>query len=391
MTTEKKKKFIIDIIFLAVVFLLVYFCITYLLKWLLPFVIGFLLALAIQKPIIWISGKTRVRRKIIAPILTTVIVLLVLFLFALLVFNTFDELATLAARLPELYSSTIPSVTDTVNGKLDGLLANLPYGMDVQIRDVLSAITTFIQSELMNFSSTALSWIANKATVLPSVLVGIVVSIVSMYFISNEYNVIKYFALSQVPKKYKFAASNAFNTFLKTVSKMLKAYGLIMLITFVELAIGLTILRVDYSVVLALLISLVDIFPIVGTGTILIPWALIDLIMGNVWMGVGVLIIYAVILIVRNILEPRIVGRQIGMPPLVTLIAMYLGLRIFGIVGVFLFPLALIMLKKAQETGLIRIWNVSEDENGGEGETCKTEETDEKEPAEKEEETEKKE
>ena len=126
---------------------------------------------------------------------------------------------------------------------------------------------------------------------------------------------------------------------LDNIFKILKAYGTIIIITFTELLIGFWILRINNSALLALMIAIMDILPIVGVGTALIPWFLIEIIMGQYWLGLGLLVIYVIITIVRNIIEPRLVGTNLGLPPLVTLIGMIVGLGLAGLVGMIGLPL----------------------------------------------------
>jgi predicted PurR-regulated permease PerM len=137
---------------------------------------------------------------------------------------------------------------------------------------------------------------------------------------------------------------------------MLQGYILILLITFGELAIGFTLLRIDYSVLIAVAVALLDILPVVGTGTVLIPWSLISLLIGKIPQGIGLLVLYITITVVRNIIEPRIIGARIGLHPLATLIFMYLGLHLFGVIGMLLLPLIIILLKNAQDAGVLKIW-----------------------------------
>ena len=141
-----------------------------------------------------------------------------------------------------------------------------------------------------------------------------------------------------------------------TLFRLLKAYALLMFITFVELSVGLLILRVKGAVWLAALIAIVDILPVLGTGTVLIPWTLFELISGNFGMALGLLILYVFITVLRNILEPRLVSYQIGLNPLVTLFFMYLGLQIAGVAGMMLFPVVVMILVQLQESGHVHIW-----------------------------------
>ena len=119
-----------------------------------------------------------------------------------------------------------------------------------------------------------------------------------------------------------------------------------------ELFVGLLLLRVPYAFLLALLIAVVDILPVLGTGTIVIPWGIITLILGNFPLGIGLLILYAIITVVRQSLEPRVVGHQIGLHPLITLISMFVGVSLFGFLGLFGLPIAVtvfVQIKRAEK------------------------------------------
>ena len=119
-----------------------------------------------------------------------------------------------------------------------------------------------------------------------------------------------------------------------------------MLITFLELTAGLMLLKIKYAPFIALLISVIDILPVLGTGMVVIPWGFAELITGNAARGIGLLVMYAVITLVRNFAEPKIIGDKIGINPLFTLLAMFIGLKTAGIAGVLLFPTALIVTVK---------------------------------------------
>ncbi len=179
---------------------------------------------------------------------------------------------------------------------------------------------------------------------------------VASIFLSIDYHNVLSFILRQVPDRHSETISFVRSICTNTLFKLLRAYGLLMFITFVELSIGFTLLRIPYALLLAALIALVDILPVLGTGTVLVPWAFIALIMGEVKMFIGLGIIYIIVTIVRNVLEPRLVSMQIGLNPLVTLFFMFLGLRAIGLLGMLLFPLIVMVLVQLHESGKIRIW-----------------------------------
>ena len=129
--------------------------------------------------------------------------------------------------------------------------------------------------------------------------------------------------------------------FFVTVIKYIRSYTLIMLITFAELFLGLVLIGVENSWLYALLIAVFDALPVVGTGVIMIPWAVIELLSGRVSRGVGIGLLWLAVTVVRNIIEPRIVGRQVGLHPLLTLVSMFVGTKLFGMLGLIVLPLGM--------------------------------------------------
>jgi len=130
-----------------------------------------------------------------------------------------------------------------------------------------------------------------------------------------------------------------------------------MLLTFFELTIGLHILGIENALVIAFLIAIFDVLPVLGTGGIMLPWILISFLNNQVKTGVGLLILYLVITVIRNIIEPKIVGKQIGLHPLLMLMCMYLGARLFGFLGIFILPILILIVQNLNDTGIIHIYN----------------------------------
>ena len=122
---------------------------------------------------------------------------------------------------------------------------------------------------------------------------------------------------------------------------------LLFLITFVELFVGFLILQVDYAFVLAILIAFVDFLPVLGTGAILAPWGIIALLTKNYFLGIGIIVLFVVMTVIRQIIEPKIVGKSLGVHPILTLIAIYLGYKLFGIVGMIFLPIAALVFFSA--------------------------------------------
>lgn len=141
-----------------------------------------------------------------------------------------------------------------------------------------------------------------------------------------------------------------------TLLVCIRSYALIMSITFAELSIGLTVIGVEHSLPVAFLISIFDILPVLGTGGIMIPWMILEAVTGNFSLAFALLAVYLFVTVVRNILEPKIVGAQIGLHPIVTLSSMFVGTQLFGVIGLFGFPIGLSLLRYLNEKEMIRLF-----------------------------------
>jgi predicted PurR-regulated permease PerM len=149
------------------------------------------------------------------------------------------------------------------------------------------------------------------------------------------------------------------------LGKMLKSYATLIFITFCEVSIGLNILKLigvydgGYIIALSVVTAIVDILPVLGTGTVLIPWAVFNLFTGNIGLGIGLIVLYALITVIRQILEPRLVSMNVGIHPAVTLLGMYLGVRLFGVLGIFILPITFFLIKALNDEGIIHLWGES--------------------------------
>lgn len=355
--TEKRRAFLINVAYIAILVAIAFLAIKYLILWIMPFVIGFGVAFVLQRPIVWVSKKTRMNRRVSAVLL--VFVTMAILVTALLVvgYQVYAELGSLLQKLPEMVESAIPSVTKGIEEAFSGLTSTLSPDAAEQLASMLEGAAGSLQSQLISLSGSMLSWLGHGVTQLPSFLISLLVTIIATFFLSMDYRKVVDFIRRQIPQRHQALVTTIKETFVSTILKVLRAYLIIMTITFVELSLLLTFwVQVDYAVILAGVIALVDVLPILGCGTVLIPWAVVAAIMGDWMLAIKIATSYGVITIIRNVIEPKIVGQQIGLHPLVTLFCMYFGLQVLGVLGMFLVPIAVILLKKVQDSGQIRIW-----------------------------------
>jgi sporulation integral membrane protein YtvI len=193
----------------------------------------------------------------------------------------------------------------------------------------------------------------NTATTLPSKLVFLIITLISTFFITKDKYVIKEFIFRQLPETWGAKITTLKTDLFSALIGFLKAQLIILTITFVESFIGLSLIGVDYAFTLAIIIALVDILPVLGTGGIYVPWGIVNLALGNYGMAISLLVLYGVITVVRYMIEPKIVGKQLGIHPLATLISMFAGLKLIGVAGLILGPTTIVALKACQHAGIL--------------------------------------
>lgn len=358
--TEKRRRFLINLAFIAAIVAIVYILLKYALFALMPFVIAAVISALLQPVIKLIRRKTKLGQKsaaIIVIILAacTVGVLIVFICIELVVFSK-----DLISKIPHYYSTMIqPAMVNLINN-VQELLRNIDPDITIDHSALIPQASDLIPSISSIFSFTS-----NIISSVPQVFISIIIGIISTVFICIDYPLITKWCLHQLPEKTYHTVIEIREYVTVILFKYIRSYSLILSITFLELCIYLLIAglinqslfsSVGTTILTALLISVFDILPIVGTGTVLIPWAIIRLLLGDYVTGIVLVVIYVLITVVRNIIEPKIVGDQVGLHPVVTLMAMVTGTSLFGVVGLFGFPVTLALLKDLNDRGKIHIF-----------------------------------
>lgn len=368
---QRKKKFIIEVIYAAFVLVIFYFFMKYAFGLFLPFLLALTIAAALQKPVNFICKKTPLKRGIVSVVFVLFSVTVILGLITALMVRLGMELKGFFDYLM-IQLQDIPSFIEKLEASVSEHLSFLPDKIE-------NAITTFtgkkVDALLNNTGSgidisafkTPLLGVWNTVKQLPSTLIAIVIAIVSCCFMTADFATVKRVILSLFRTETREKIIRSKNLLVPSLSKMGKAYGLIILITFSELVLGLFLLKLigiyegGYIFIFALITAIIDIVPILGTGTVLIPWALYCLLDGKISLAIGIFIMYACITIIRQIIEPKLVSNQLGIPPFATIIAMYVGTQIFGVLGIFILPITLVMVKLLNEEGIIHIFHKVDD------------------------------
>jgi sporulation integral membrane protein YtvI len=356
MTENDKKKFILNVAFIVTVYAVLYFIFVYMIHWVMPFLIGFLIALALRPITRFVNKFVKSTGKGVALFVIgmfyAVVVLVLWFLLSFLITQTTE----LIRIMPKLYFNRIEPLLLEFNDWVVLNAHTLPPDVASTISQIVTNGINYIADAVKNMSISFVQFATRLISNFPLYLISVIFTIVLSVFISLEYDNITVFIRKQLPDKFNstFEAARKFVT--GTLWKMIKSYMIIMIITFFELFAGLSILKVNYALPIAAIVAFLDILPVLGTGGIIIPWSIVELILKNYFLGFGLLILYVAVTVIRNVLEPRIIGHQIGLHPIITITAMYAGLRLFGFGGLFLAPVVVITVKYLNDTGKINLF-----------------------------------
>lgn len=364
---EKRKSFIINFIYTVICIGLFYVFIKYCLGVLAPFIIAFILAYALQRPIKWAKKKLHLKSHGIISFLLVLLVVCVVFgVLSIAVLVLFNELKDFASYLTTQFSS-IDDLIVTLENYAMGVIVRLPESLRGTVGDYVTNAFDSLgkgQAELdLSMLSAPLSGAWSVVKSLPSTILSVVVAVVSCFFMASDYDKVKELVLGFFSESKRKSIVKTKRTATKAITKLLKAYVTIMAITFAEMFLGLFLLKLigvydgSYIAIISFVTCIIDIIPVLGTGTVLIPWAVYNLIFGNFGMGIGLLVIYAVITVIRQVVEPKLVANQAGLPAIVTIMAMFIGVRIFGAFGIILLPFTVIILKLLYDEGIFKTKN----------------------------------
>lgn len=340
-TIGKRRRFLINLLYWVAILAIVYLCFRYLLKLLMPFVIALFVAWLLRPICRWYRKKNLHGQFYTALVVATVLLFYLIIggLLTLILINVGANIAQRLSGLPALYTQTIEPGLSGLYASAEELVSRFDPRLEAVVNRVMPEIISSVGSAVTSFSVTAVTRLTSLATSIPSALLNAAICIISTIFMATTFESIIRFLKKNLPEKVTETAGYVVKSFRNVIMKYGISYLIIMLMTFAEIAVGLLIIGKPHALLIAALIAVFDIFPIVGAGLILLPWTVITFIQGEVLQGVGMAILYVVVIIVRQIMEPRIVGRQVGLPPLVTLACMFVGTSLFGGVGLFGLPI----------------------------------------------------
>lgn len=342
MNVEKKRAFIINIVYWLIVAAAVYLVMEYILPISIPVLFGILVAWLV----IWLSRKLHCTNRFLRIILTLLIYGIIGLLVALAAIKAVSGITDLIQWLPQLYEHKLQPFATRIYDWFAHTIQLLNPALINALEMLLESILSGLKNLISYLSTLAVDLVSGVATGLPNLILSLLTMIFTTVFVVGDYERIAAFSGTNIPDNLKKILISIRIYLTDTLFVVIRSYALIMVLTFAELGILFALFGIEHPLLKAALIAMLDILPILGTGGIMIPWAVISLVLGNTKLGLELFLIYGIVTVIRNYVEPKIVGTQLGLHPIITLVSMFIGLRLFGFWGLFGLPVGISFLWK---------------------------------------------
>lgn len=314
------------------------------LQFFMPFVIGWIIAMIANPLVRMLERRLKVARKHTSMVIIIGVLAVIIVAIYFLGVKIGEETRSFLEQAPEMYSEFREEFQDA--GKnLESIISELPQNIQESLEEAQKDIGDITGQAVGKISQFTVDKAGTFARNIPGILISIIFSILSAYFFIADRDRILEFGRNHTPQiiqeKWRMMAESfkmVFGGYFKAQFKIMAVIGVILFI-------GMLILKVRFAILVAILVAFLDMLPFLGTGTVLIPWAVFKLLSGDIRYAVGLVILYLVTQLLRRIIEPKLVGDSIGMNPLATLIFMYIGYRVGGVLGMILaVPIGAIVL-----------------------------------------------
>ncbi len=319
-----------------------------LLRFLMPFVIGWIIA-AIAAPLVnWLEKRLKIVKKLGSALIVILVLAAIILVIYFGISRLVAEISDLIRNFPEMYAQLETGLRQ-IGDTLSGIFDRLPSGIQSGWNAVVKNLDQYMGNLVSNISEPTVTAAGNIAKQVPSYLISFLVSVLSAYFFIVQREEVLNWLKKVSPKSVQKRMILVIDNLRYAVGGYFKAQFKIMAIVFVILLVGLGILNTGYFVLVAFLIAFLDFLPFFGTGTAMIPWAVYKFFMGDYKMTVALIVIYVITQAVHQLLQPKLVGDSVGLNPLVTLVLLYIGYRMGGILWMILaVPIGMVLINMCQ-------------------------------------------
>lgn len=346
---KKYSKALVNLAVAVILFMAVVFLLPRALVFFAPFVAGWIIALIAGPLVRFFEEKVKLKRKIGSAFVIVVVIALVVLLIYGIGSWLIDQIIGLIGALPDMWAS-MESDLASIGETLSVLMEKLPGDIQLKLNDFVAEIGTYLGEFFGRIGTPTIAAAGNFAKQLPTVFIGVIMALLSSYFFVAERAQINEWFRTHAPAAIQLRYRMMRCSLMKSVGGYFKAQLKIEVWMYLLLVIGLGVLGVNYFALIAFGIALLDFLPFFGTGTVLIPWAVIRIFTADYKVAIGLLIIWGGGQLARQLIQPKIVGDSMGVAPLPTLFLLYIGYKLGGVIGMIIaVPLGLLVYTMYQE------------------------------------------
>lgn len=312
-----------------------------------PFLLALVTAIFLEPLSTILIKRMKMNRLLASTISSTIFTVILLGLMAIIGIKLVNELVDFLKKTPDILDNASTYMKDLLED-----LQNYTSGGADPVPDQLESWLTNLTDALSSLATKLSSSLVGIVSGVPDIFIFFIVYLVAVYLFTLSLPMMKSSFLALFEDKSRDQVEQVLISLRKSVFGFLRAQLLLSVVTYIISFIGLMIIGTGYPLAIALLIVAVDILPVLGTGSVLVPWAIYQLVVGNIFVGIGLIILFLMITVVRRIIEPKILGDAVGIGALSALISLYVGYELVGIIGVFLGPIIVIVVSAMRKAGL---------------------------------------
>lgn len=348
------EKHIVKLAYIAAAIAAVWLFVRYLLPWTAPLLVAFTAAALMEAPVQMLM-RHRWKRGAAAAVITLAMLGVIVYLTAKLTSLGIQTVAGFAKEVPQLMEN-VSSLAEAMSAKVERFAASAPESVREYIAAAVQSFGKIIYTLPELISRKALDILAKAAAGSPTIFLFIVTAGIGTYFFSAAFPMTLAFISAQLPRTAVEKLICVRANLKKSFGGFMKAQLILMGMTFFELVIVFLLLKIRGAVEIAAVTAVIDALPVFGTGIVLLPWAAYCAVSGDARLAIALMLSWAVVNLVRNCAQAKLLGDQIGLDPISSLLAIYVGFKIWGVGGMLIFPILLVSLKQLNDVGAISLW-----------------------------------
>ncbi|GAA0484096.1 sporulation integral membrane protein YtvI [Salinibacillus aidingensis] len=333
-------------------------------KYTYPFLFAILFAFIMNPFVNYLERRMKLPRPLAVFLVILIILAMIISVITVLIVEIVSGFAYLAKEVPKYFEELISFFQELITAQVIPIYERLSEMMDsldesyrAEIMSQISNMGSSISNTGQQIIKSILTWIPNQIAGIPNLATVMIFSLLGTFFISKDWNKLSDVIKKVTPERVAVSAKNVTSGLQRALTGFIRAQFILISITAVIVLIGFLILQIDYAITLALIIGAVDLLPYLGTGLVFVPWILYMFFTGNYFLTIGLSILYGVVILQRQLMEPKVLSSNIGLDPLATLIALFVGFQVLGFAGLIIGPVSLVIINTFYQTGVFReLW-----------------------------------